>query len=57
MPNELSKYGQEAELADRVRTLCNRDMKYITMLRKIIAVDEIYRDNRFGWGFADVQLT
>jgi len=57
MPTELSKYGQEAELADRVRTLCARDVKYIIMLRKIIAVDEIYRDNRFGWGFADIQWT
>lgn len=55
MPNGLSKYGQEAELADRVRTLCSRDKNYITMLRNIILVDEIYEGNQFGWQFKDIQ--
>ena len=55
MPNGLSKYGQGAELADRVRTLCSRDKNYITMLRNIILVDEIYEGNQFGWQFKDIQ--
>lgn len=54
MPNELSQYGREAELADRVRTLCKRDMNYITLLRSIISVDKVYEDINFGWQFKDV---
>lgn len=54
MPSDLSAYAQEAELADRVRTLCNRDKKYITLLRSIISVDKAYEDRQFGWQFKDV---
>ncbi len=55
MSTEQSKLREEAQLADRVRTLCSRDKKYIAMLRKIIEVDEVYQDNRFGWGFEDIE--
>ncbi len=54
MPKELSQYGREALLADRVRTLCKRDMNYITLLRSIISVDKAYEDIDFGWQFKDV---
>ena len=54
MPRELSKYYQEAELADKVRTMCKRDMKYITMLRSIISTDKAYEDVSFGWQYKDV---
>lgn len=54
MPNELSQYGQEADLADRVRTLCNRDKNYISLLRNIISVDKAYEDIQFGWQYKDV---
>ena len=54
MPKELSQYGREAELADRVRTLCKRDANYITLLRSIISVDKAYEDINFGWQFKDV---
>ena len=38
-----------------IETLCKRDKKYIDILANILEVDEEYKDNEFGWTFADVK--
>lgn len=57
MPGELSDYAEEASLADRVRTLCKRDISYITILRNIIEVNESSKGNQFGWDFYSLTWT
>jgi len=42
-------------MIDKIKALCTRDEKYIDILANILAVDEQYHDNEFGWTFADVR--
>lgn len=45
----------DTELVDKVKSLCQRDQKYMVMLHEICKVDEIYENDSFGWQFKDVQ--
>ena len=42
-------------MIDKIKALCERDKKYIDILSTILEVDEEYKDNEFGWTFADVK--
>lgn len=43
------------ELSDKVKSLCQRDQKYMAMLYEICKVDEVYENDSFGWQFKDIE--
>lgn len=54
MVNELSKYAEDAQLADKVRALCNHDIKYESIIRNVISADFAFENDSFGFQFKDI---